>query len=88
MALKARAVRKVDAKVNSFAKAGECMENNLIKVFDSNKANKLADLGFRYTLDRINNQEVYAFFVSKELIDYLNSNFDAKDYFMNNTLHF
>ena len=47
--LEARAVRKVDAKVNNFAKAGECMENNLIKVFDSNKANQLADLGFRYT---------------------------------------
>lgn len=88
MALKAKAARKVDAKASNFAKAGEYMENNLIKVFDSNKANQLADLGFRYTLDRINNQEVYAFFVSKELIDYLNSNFDAKDYFMNNTLHF
>ena len=87
-AAKAKVVRKVDAKVNNFAKAGEYMENNLIKVFDSNKAKQLADLGFRYTLDRINNQEVYAFFVSKELTDYLNSNFDAKDYLMNNTLHF
>ena len=64
------------------------MENNLIKVFDSNKAKKSADLGFRYTLDRINNQTVYAFFVSIELTEYLNSNFDSKDYFMNNTLHF
>lgn len=64
------------------------MENNLIKVFDSDKAKQLADLGFGYTLDRINNQTVYAFFVSKELTDYLNSNFDSKDYFMNNTLHF
>ena len=87
-AVEAKVVRKAGAKASNFAKAGEYMENNLIKVFDSNKANQLADLGFRYTLDRINNQEVYAFFVSKELIDYLNSNFDAKDYFMNNTLHF
>lgn len=78
----------MDAKASNFAKAGEYVENNLIKVFDSNKAQELADLGFRYTLDRINNQEVYAFFVSKELTDYLNSNFDAKDYLMNNTLHF
>ena len=76
------------AKASNFAKAGEYMENNLIKVFDSNKAKQLADLGFRYTLDRINNQTVYAFFVSKELTEYLNSNFDSKDYFMNNTLHF
>ena len=64
------------------------MENNLIKVFDPRKAKELADLGFRYTLDRINNQTVYAFFVSKKLMDYLYNNFDAKDYFMNNTLHF
>ncbi len=64
------------------------MENNLIKVFDSKKAKELADLGFRYTFDSINNQTVYAFFVSKELTDYLNSNFDSKDYFINNTLHF
>lgn len=64
------------------------MDDKLIKVFDPNKAKELADLGFRYTLDRINNQTVYAFFASKELTDYLNSNFDSKDYFMNNTLHF
>lgn len=64
------------------------MENNLIKVFDPRKAKELADLGFRYTLDRINNQTVYAFFVSKKLMDYLNNNFDTNDYFMNNTLHF
>ena len=65
------------------------MENkNLIKVLNQDKAQELADLGFRYTLDRINNQTVYAFFVSKELTEYLNSNFDSKDYFMNNTLHF
>ncbi len=64
------------------------MENNLIKVFNLEKAKELADLGFRYTLDSINNQTVYAFFISKELINYLNSNFDSKDYFINNTLHF
>ena len=64
------------------------MENNLIKVFDSDKAKQLADLGFRYTLDRINNQTVYAFFMSKKLMDYMNSNFDTTEYFVNNTLHF
>ena len=65
------------------------MENKIfIKVLNQDKAQELADLGFRYTLDRINNQTVYAFFVSKELTEYLNSNFDSKDYFMNNTLHF
>lgn len=64
------------------------MIKNLIKVFDPNKAEQLAKLGFRYTLERINNQTVYAFFVSEELLEYINSNFDSKDYFINNTLHF
>ena len=64
------------------------MEKNLIKVFDSEKAEKLADLGFRYTLDSINGQSIYAFFVSKELLEYINSNFDSKDFFLDNMLHF
>lgn len=64
------------------------MEKNLIKVFDSKKAEKLADLGFRYTLDSINGQSIYAFFVSKELLEYINSNFDSKDFFLDNMLHF
>lgn len=64
------------------------MEKNLIKVFDSKKAEELASLGFRYTLDSINGQSVYAFFVSKELLEYINSNFDSKDFFLDNMLHF
>lgn len=64
------------------------MEKNLIKVFDSKKAEELANLGFRYTLDSINGQSVYAFFVSKELLEYINSNFDSKDFFLDNMLHF
>lgn len=64
------------------------MEKNLIKVFDSKKAKELVDLGFRYTLDSINGQSVYAFFVSKELLEYINSNFDSKDFFLDNMLHF
>lgn len=64
------------------------MNVNLIKIFKPDKAEELAKLGFRYTLDRMNNQIVYAFFVSEKLLKYINSNFDSKDYFMNNTLHF
>lgn len=64
------------------------MEKNLIKVFDSKKAKELADLGFRHTLDSINGQSIYAFFVSKELLEYINSNFDSKDFFLDNMLHF
>lgn len=61
---------------------------NLIKVFDPDKARKLSDLGFKYVVDRINNQNVYAFFESNELLNYINSNFEQQDYFKNNTLHF
>ena len=64
------------------------MEKNLIKVFDSKKAEDLANLGFRYTLDSINGQSIYAFFVSEELLKYINSNFDSKDFFLDNMLHF
>ena len=64
------------------------MEKNLIKVFDSKKAEELANLGFRYTLDSINAQSIYAFFVSEELLKYINSNFDSKDFFLDNMLHF
>lgn len=61
---------------------------NLIKVFNPKQAKALADLGFEYIHDSINNEQVCAFFASEELIEYLNNNFDAKDYVINNMLHF
>ena len=64
------------------------MESKTIKVFDSKKANELADLGFRYILDSINGQSVYAFFVSDDLLKYINSHFDSKDFFLDNMLRF
>lgn len=60
---------------------------NFIKIFDPEKAIQLSDLGFKYTLDRMNNQIVYAFFESEELLNVI-SNFDSHEYFKNNTLHF
>lgn len=64
------------------------MEKKLIKILNSEKAKQLADLGFRYTLDSINGVAIYAFFVSEELLKYINSNFDQKDFFFDNMLHF
>ena len=64
------------------------MENKIIKVFDSKKAKELADLGFRYILDSINGQSVYAFFVSDDLLKHINSPFDSKDFFLDNMLRF
>jgi len=63
-------------------------QKNLIKVYDQDKANQLIDLGFKYILESINGKPTYAFFVSEKLIGYLNSNFDSKDFFYNNMLHF
>lgn len=66
------------------------MENqrNLIKVFNPKKSNELADMGFKYILDSVNGQSVYAFFVSDELLEYVNSNFGANDFFNDNMLRF
>lgn len=64
------------------------MENKTIKVFDSKKAKELADLGFRYILDSINGQSIYAFFVSDDLLKHINSHFDSKDFFLDNMLRF
>lgn len=64
------------------------MEKKLIKILNPEKAKKLADLGFRYTLDSINGSTIYAFFVSEELLKYINSNFDQKDFFFDNMLRF
>ncbi len=61
---------------------------NLIKVFDSTKAEKLKEVGFEYMCESINGNPVYAFCVSKELLSYLQNNFEAKDFFFDNTLRF
>jgi len=61
---------------------------NLIKILDPEKAEELIAIGFKYTLESINNNTVYAFFVCPELINYLNSNFTANDFFLENVLRF
>ena len=63
-------------------------QEKLIKVYDQDKANQLISLGFKYILESVNGKPGYAFFVSEKLINFLNSNFDSKDFFYNNTLHF
>lgn len=63
-------------------------KEKLIKVYDQDKANQLISLGFKYILESVDGKTVYAFFVSEKLISFLNSNFDTKDFFYNNMLHF
>ena len=64
------------------------MENKLIKVLNPDKAEKLKQLGFNYILDSINGQSIYAFCITEELLHHLQANFDANDFFLDNTLRF
>lgn len=64
------------------------MDKNLIKVFDSNKAEELRKLGFEYMLENIGDITVYVFCVSEKLLSYLQSNFEQNDFLLENTLRF
>lgn len=61
---------------------------NLIKVLDHEKANSLIAMGFKYTIETMNNNTVYSFFVSEELLSFVNKNFDVKDFFLSNKMTF
>lgn len=60
----------------------------LIKILDPDKAQELAACGFNYTTETINQELVYSFFVSKELMEYVNSKFSRKDFFLSDKLYF
>lgn len=64
------------------------MKQKLIKVINSNKADNLVKLGFSYIKEKINNQNVYVFTESPEILKYLQSNFDKCDFMIDNTLRF
>ena len=52
------------------------MENKLLKIFNPEKANQLIQLGFKYVTETVNGYIVHSFFVTEELMDYVNSKFD------------
>lgn len=65
------------------------MENkNLIKILNQDKAQELINLGFKYTIETMNNQKVHSFFMSEELKNYINSNFSKQDFLLSNKLTF
>jgi len=64
------------------------MKQKLIKVINPNKANDLVALGFSYIKEKINNQDVYVFTESSEILKHLQSNFDKCDFMVENTLRF
>lgn len=60
----------------------------LIKVINADKAKYLAELGFSYIKENINNQDVFVFTSNPEIIKYLQSNFNKSDFVIENTLRF
>ena len=64
------------------------MENKLLKIFNPEKANQLIQLGFKYVTETVNGYIVHSFFITEELMDYVNSKFDEKDFFPGNRLTF
>ena len=65
------------------------MENkNFIKVLNQDKANQLIIKGFKYTTETMNGKTIHSFFVSEELLSYVNKNFDKRDFFLSNKMTF
>lgn len=60
----------------------------LLKVWNSDVANYLIAEGFTYMLEQINNKQVYVFAVPDEVLAKIQGLFDAKDFFIENTLRF
>lgn len=61
---------------------------NLIKVLNPDKASELIGLGFKYTIETVNGKPIHSFFVSEELISYINCKFDKKDFLFSNKMTF
>lgn len=64
------------------------MKENLIKVLNQDKAQTLINLGFKYIKETMNQQTVHSFFVSEELLKYVNQNFDKHDFLLANKMTF
>lgn len=60
-----------------------------IKVFDSAVRDELAAAGFKYTVERLkNNEEAFSFADSKEIREYVNQNFSNVKLVFSNMLYF
>lgn len=64
------------------------MKENLIKVLNQDKAQMLINLGFKYIKETMNQQTVHSFFVSEELLKYVNQNLDKHDFLLTNKMTF
>ena len=60
----------------------------LLKVFNSDVAASLESMGFTYMKEYINKEPVFVFAVPVSVLDKIKGQFDAKDFFIENTLRF
>ena len=59
-----------------------------VLVLDKSKADILLSLGFRYTERKINNQVVFVFIQTKELMNELASKFEEGSFLLNRIVNF
>lgn len=55
---------------------------------DHDKAEQLIRRGFSYMQENVNNQKIYVFVATPELIECLQNDFKKNDYFVDNKLCF
>lgn len=62
---------------------------NVVNIIDKTKADELFALGFKGIEQRLNeNQTVYSFFATQELLEIINSKFAKNDFYINKTVKF
>ena len=59
-----------------------------ILIVDQVKADTLLSLGFKYTKRNIDNEEVFVFIQTKELMKLLSSNFEQGEFFISKAVCF
>lgn len=57
-------------------------------IMDKTKADTLLSLGFKYTIRKIDNKEVFVFIQTNELMKELNSKFEEGSFLLSKTLKF
>lgn len=62
--------------------------NSLLKTFNQDIITFLIECDLPYTIERINNLEIYGFMINEDLEKYLNSNFSKEDFFFEKRLRF
>ena len=61
---------------------------NLIKILNSDIANKLVMLCFKYTKEKIGDKTCYVFIQTNDLMNKLNTSFSKNDFFIDKTMNF